>query len=71
MTIDQTDRRILRVLQEDGRITNQDLGERVGLSPSPCLRRLRRLEELEQGLIRAPRPAQPSARPAALTETAS
>lgn len=50
MTIDQTDRRILRVLQEDGRITNQDLGERVGLSPSPCLRRLRRLEEL--GMIR-------------------
>ncbi|MDJ1158481.1 Lrp/AsnC family transcriptional regulator [Chelatococcus sp. SYSU_G07232] len=50
MTIDQTDRRILRVLQENGRITNQELAERVGLSPSPCLRRLRRLEAA--GVIR-------------------
>ncbi|KUR71566.1 AsnC family transcriptional regulator [Novosphingobium sp. Fuku2-ISO-50] len=31
-------------VQRDGRVTNQDLSERVGLSPSPCLRRLRRLE---------------------------
>lgn len=43
--IDDTDRRILRELARDGRVTNQDLADRVGLSPSPCLRRLRRLEE--------------------------
>lgn len=42
---DATDRRILRVLKEDGRISNMDLADRVGLSPSPCLRRVRRLEE--------------------------
>jgi Lrp/AsnC family transcriptional regulator, leucine-responsive regulatory protein len=42
--IDPIDRRILAELQGDGRITNQDLSERVGLSPSPCLRRLRQLE---------------------------
>lgn len=41
---DDIDRRILEELQADGRITNQDLSERVGLSPSPCLRRLRQLE---------------------------
>jgi Lrp/AsnC family leucine-responsive transcriptional regulator len=40
-----TDRKMLAALQENGRITNQDLSERVGLSPSPCLRRLRALEE--------------------------
>jgi Lrp/AsnC family leucine-responsive transcriptional regulator len=49
MQIDQYDRQILRILQEDGRISNQDLAERIGLSPSPCLRRLRALEE--SGLI--------------------
>lgn len=42
--IDDIDRRILAELQKDGRITNQELSERVGLSPSPCLRRLRALE---------------------------
>lgn len=42
--IDAIDRRILAELQADGRISNQELSERVGLSPSPCLRRLRRLE---------------------------
>ena len=47
---DETDRRILRELQADARITNNDLAERVGLSPSPCLRRLRRMEEA--GIIR-------------------
>lgn len=41
---DPIDRRILAELQRDGRMTNQDLSERVGLSPSPCLRRLRQLE---------------------------
>ncbi|WP_428333226.1 Lrp/AsnC family transcriptional regulator [Novosphingobium sp.] len=42
--LDPIDRRILREVQHDGRVTNQDLSERVGLSPSPCLRRVRRLE---------------------------
>lgn len=45
MRIDGYDRRILGVLQQDGRISNQDLAERIGLSPSPCLRRVRALEE--------------------------
>ena len=49
MELDRYDRQILRVLQEDGRISNQDLAERIGLSPSPCLRRLRAIEEA--GLI--------------------
>lgn len=43
------DRRILAALQTDGRITNQALADQVGLSPSPCLRRVRALEEA--GLI--------------------
>jgi DNA-binding Lrp family transcriptional regulator len=43
--LDTIDRRMLAVLQEDGRITNQELSEKVGLSPTPCLRRLKRLEE--------------------------
>ena len=49
MKLDRYDRRILEVLQQDGRISNQDLAERIGLSPSPCLRRVRALEE--SGLI--------------------
>lgn len=43
--LDTIDRRMLTLLQEDGRITNQDLSEKIGLSPTPCLRRLKRLEE--------------------------
>jgi Lrp/AsnC family transcriptional regulator, leucine-responsive regulatory protein len=43
--MDATDREILRLLQEDGRLTNAALAERVHLSPSPCLRRLKRLED--------------------------
>jgi DNA-binding Lrp family transcriptional regulator len=43
--MDAKDRQIIRELQKDGRITNQELAERVNLSPSPCLRRLRHLEE--------------------------
>lgn len=43
--LDATDRRILGVLQKDGRITNADLSERVNLSPSACHRRVQRLEE--------------------------
>jgi Lrp/AsnC family leucine-responsive transcriptional regulator len=43
--LDRTDRRILEVLQEDAGLSNQALADRVGLSPSPCLRRVRALEE--------------------------
>ncbi|MCB1967615.1 MAG: Lrp/AsnC family transcriptional regulator, partial [Candidatus Accumulibacter sp.] len=49
MQLDRYDWQILRILQHDGRISNQDLAERIGLSPSPCLRRVRALEE--SGLI--------------------
>ena len=44
-TLDNTDRRILRVIQEEARVSNSELAERVGLSPSPCSRRVRTLEE--------------------------
>ena len=44
-TLDPIDRRMLAVLQAEGRITNAALAERLHLSPSPCLRRLRALEE--------------------------
>jgi Lrp/AsnC family leucine-responsive transcriptional regulator len=43
--LDRYDRRILEVLQQEGRISNQELAERIGLSPSPCLRRVRALED--------------------------
>ncbi len=43
--IDEIDRRILRSLQRDGRMTVQQLSDEVGLSPSPCARRVRMLEE--------------------------
>ncbi len=43
--MDRKDRQIIRALQANGRMTNQDLAEQVNLSPSPCLRRLRILEE--------------------------
>ncbi len=42
--LDEIDRKILMVLQSDGRISLSDLSEKVKLSPSPCLRRIRRLE---------------------------
>ena len=45
MELDRYDRQILQVLQDDGRISNQELADRIGLSPSPCLRRVRALEE--------------------------
>lgn len=48
--LDRTDRRILAELQRDGRLSNQELADRVALTPSPCLRRVRRLERL--GVIR-------------------
>jgi Lrp/AsnC family leucine-responsive transcriptional regulator len=49
MKLDRYDQQILEILQADGRINNQDLADRIGLSPSPCLRRVRVLEE--SGLI--------------------
>lgn len=49
MELDRYDRRILELLQREGRLSNQELAERIGLSPSPCLRRVRALEE--SGLI--------------------
>ena len=45
MKLDVIDRRILQVLQKEGRIANADLADKVGLSPSACLRRMRALEE--------------------------
>lgn len=44
-TLDDIDKHILLELQLDGRLTNQELADRVGLSPSPCLRRVRALEQ--------------------------
>lgn len=43
--LDNIDRQILRQLQEDGRVTNVALADRVGISPPPCLRRVRALEK--------------------------
>jgi DNA-binding Lrp family transcriptional regulator len=43
--MDKLDRAIVAELQRDGRLTNLDLASRVGLTPAPCLRRVRRLEE--------------------------
>lgn len=45
LVLDRIDRRILECLQQDGGLSNQELAEKVGLSPSPCLRRVRALEE--------------------------
>ncbi len=47
--LDRFDRLILEHLQRDGRLANQELADRIGLSPSPCLRRVRALEQ--RGLI--------------------
>ena len=44
-TLDKFDIAILRHLQDDGRLTNAELAQRVGLSPAPCWRRVRALEE--------------------------
>ena len=49
MKLDRYDQQILELLQQDARLNNQDLADRIGLSPSPCLRRVRALEE--SGLI--------------------
>ncbi|MET7640355.1 Lrp/AsnC family transcriptional regulator [Streptomyces sp. NPDC005438] len=48
--MDRIDRAILRELQKDGRLTHQELAQRVGLTPSPCMRRVRQLER--DGVIR-------------------
>jgi Lrp/AsnC family leucine-responsive transcriptional regulator len=48
--LDKTDLKILSILQADGKLTNQEVAERINLSPSPCLRRIKRLEEA--GVIR-------------------
>jgi len=50
VSLDRIDRRILELLQRDGRLTNVDLAAKIALSPSPCLRRVRALEE--GGVIR-------------------
>jgi Lrp/AsnC family leucine-responsive transcriptional regulator len=50
LAFDRSEAEILRVLQREGRISNVDLAERVGLSESPCFRRVRQLEE--KGVIR-------------------
>jgi Lrp/AsnC family leucine-responsive transcriptional regulator len=44
IVLDAFDFKILNLLQEDGRLSNVDLANRIGLSPSPCLRRVKRLE---------------------------
>lgn len=49
LSLDKYDRHILEVLQQEGRLSNQDLADRIGLSASPCLRRVKILEEC--GLI--------------------
>ncbi|MBC8213882.1 MAG: Lrp/AsnC family transcriptional regulator [Candidatus Marinimicrobia bacterium] len=48
--MDKTDKKILIELQENGRITNAELAKRVGLSPAPCLERVKKLEK--QGIIK-------------------
>lgn len=50
LELDKIDRRILELLQHNGRLSNLEIAEQVNLSPSPCLRRIRRLEEA--GVIR-------------------
>src|SRR5215471_6592105 len=51
ISLNRTDRRLLEILQRDGRLSNLELASRVNLSPSACLRRVRALEEA--GVIRA------------------
>ncbi len=50
ISLDRTDRRILDQMQRNGRISNLELAEAVGLSPTPCSRRVKRLQD--EGLIR-------------------
>ena len=50
IVLDRLDRQILSLLQDNGRMTNLELSEKIGLSPTPCLRRVKRLEE--EGVIK-------------------
>ncbi len=50
MKLDRIDKKILSLMQENGRISNLELADQVGLSPTPCSRRVKQLEE--SGLIR-------------------
>jgi len=50
MQLDRIDRKILNLMQQNGRISNLELAEGIGLSPTPCSRRVKRLEE--SGIIR-------------------
>jgi Lrp/AsnC family transcriptional regulator, leucine-responsive regulatory protein len=50
IALDSFDRRILEILQTDGRLPNVELADKIGLSPTPCLRRVRTLET--SGIIR-------------------
>ena len=45
MKLDHLDKRILQVLQQNGKLQNNELAEKIGLSPSPCLRRVKQLED--------------------------
>ncbi|WP_259782393.1 Lrp/AsnC family transcriptional regulator [Aestuariispira ectoiniformans] len=49
ISFNKSDRKILEVLQREGRLSNVELADRIGMSPSPCLRRVKRLEE--EGVI--------------------
>ena len=49
--LDRTDRRLLTLLQENANLSNLELADKVGLSPTPCARRIKRLEQ--EGFIRA------------------
>ncbi len=49
VALDETDKRIVAVLSKEGRISNLELADRVGLSPTPCSRRVKRLED--EGVI--------------------
>jgi len=51
ISLDRIDRNILRELQKNGRISNVELSQRIGLSPTPCLERVKRLEK--QGVIKS------------------
>lgn len=57
LNLDKTDLKILQVLQENGRLSNVELSEKVALSPSPCLRRLKQLEDA--GIIQNTPPSFP------------
>ncbi|WP_275268779.1 Lrp/AsnC family transcriptional regulator, partial [Pantoea ananatis] len=50
MPLDKTEVKILSILQDDARMTNQELADKIGMSASPCWRKVRKLEE--QGVIK-------------------